>query len=896
MKLRGLEIEQFKKFDRPVRLDGIADGLNLVCGPNEMGKSTLLAAIRGALFERHRSTAAGVQEFQSGGNRTAPRVVLDFEIAGARYRIEKQFLQRPHARLTLPDGSRRDGDAAEEELQRILDFDGAKKGGVKDETLGTWGLLWVRQGQSFELPSLGEHERARSALHAALAGEVGAMTGGSRGKALPQAIQAKLRELLDGRGKPRGKYGEVLQRIEELDAELPALRGRIEALSQDLDGLARDTRELDRLDRDPAEAEERTRLVEARTRREAVLKLHADIREAEKDVELGRAAEARAGEAVEARAMLARQLDAATERATLAQDAAAQAAQAEEAATAACEIARRAVDGIEERQAASSAELRRLRRIDETSEAAARLEELRAQLARARGAHAAFLDLTRRAGEQPVTSELIDAIEAAARRHDKATATADAVATEIVFALRPEAASSVVVDGARLAEAGARLKVTTDIAIAVDGVGTIGVRPGVKNGRKLEVERREAEAALAELLARAGVETLEAARRRAKDRGQLLADAAFARRQEEREAPKGVAAVEAEVAELSGRLARALGELGIEAAPAREEARAACAAADRQAEAVEHEREAARAALAGPETAARAARDRAQASRAEAAGAMRQRDALARDLATARAAQPDDGLIDVARAARQAAEAAAARLAGLRQKDSEDLTLVDARIARYERLIEQRKERRSLLRAAVERTRARIEMSEGEGLQEKIRRKEGLRAQLEGVGQAYGREARVLQLLATVLSDAEREARERYTAPVAQRIRPYLQQLFPRAEIRLDENLAMTGLVRDGAEEEFSRLSDGTKEQIAVLARLALAELLAEQGRPASVILDDALVFSDDERMDRMFDILSAAARKTQIIVLSCRERLFGGLGAHRLALEPADRMAEAAE
>ena len=60
-----------------------------------------------------------------------------------------------------------------------------------------------------------------------------------------------------------------------------------------------------------------------------------------------------------------------------------------------------------------------------------------------------------------------------------------------------------------------------------------------------------------------------------------------------------------------------------------------------------------------------------------------------------------------------------------------------------------------------------------------------------------------------------------------------------------------------------------------------------EQGRPATVVLDDALVFSDDRRMRRMFDILNMAARNIQVIIFTCREQLFDELGARQLALQP---------
>ncbi len=55
MRLRSLEVSDFRKFDRPVRLDGLVDGINVLAEPNEFGKSTLLAAIKTVLFEKHRA-------------------------------------------------------------------------------------------------------------------------------------------------------------------------------------------------------------------------------------------------------------------------------------------------------------------------------------------------------------------------------------------------------------------------------------------------------------------------------------------------------------------------------------------------------------------------------------------------------------------------------------------------------------------------------------------------------------------------------------------------------------------------------------------------------------------------------------------------------------------------
>ena len=91
---------------------------------------------------------------------------------------------------------------------------------------------------------------------------------------------------------------------------------------------------------------------------------------------------------------------------------------------------------------------------------------------------------------------------------------------------------------------------------------------------------------------------------------------------------------------------------------------------------------------------------------------------------------------------------------------------------------------------------------------------------------------------------------------------------------------------RDRGQDEDGPFASGTQEQLAVLTRLAFAELLLAQGRPATVILDDALAFSDDLRIERMFDILMRAGQNVQILVLTCRKRLFARLGAAELTIK----------
>lgn len=108
--------------------------------------------------------------------------------------------------------------------------------------------------------------------------------------------------------------------------------------------------------------------------------------------------------------------------------------------------------------------------------------------------------------------------------------------------------------------------------------------------------------------------------------------------------------------------------------------------------------------------------------------------------------------------------------------------------------------------------------------------------------------------------------------------------LLPGAELELGDGFAIAGIKRDRPE-AFDRLSDGTQEQIAVLVRLAMGAMLAERGAAVPIILDDALVYCDDDRIQRMFDALSRAGKHQHIIVLTCRLRSFGSLGGRTLRL-----------
>lgn len=287
MKLRSVAVNQFRKFVEPTRLDGIGDGLNVLIGPNEMGKSTLLDAVSAVFLERHSSNAEQIRALQNDRNRAAPVVHVEFELQDGRYRIEKRFRKKPYARLQCPDGRRLEGGEAEHVLRERLSFETPGPKGAKPETSGIWSVLWVRQGDSWNSSAV--PAGARASLHQALEAEVGNVLGGSRGATVVSALVEQLEVLITPRQRrPRNEYGEVLDRVAAAEKELEVLRARRNESGEILDDLDRRRAELVELEsKDGVQDKELdSEIDEARTQRDEADRLEERISAAETKAEL----------------------------------------------------------------------------------------------------------------------------------------------------------------------------------------------------------------------------------------------------------------------------------------------------------------------------------------------------------------------------------------------------------------------------------------------------------------------------------------------------------------------------------------------------------------------------------------------------------------------------------
>ena len=225
MKIRAIRLKEVGRFSAPVSLEGLSGGLDVLVGPNEFGKSTILKAVNLALFEQHRSKARRLEAFRpySGG---APLVEVDFEIGGKAWRIRKQFLSSPAAELRdLQSGGITRGVDAEARMTELL-------GGA-----GHFSLLCVDQGTP--IAAMTPVETGGAAFMSAIESEVECVADGSAARFVVERVQRELALLVTSHNPPRptGAYKTALDERDRLQLERQAAERRLQSAQERLDKL-----------------------------------------------------------------------------------------------------------------------------------------------------------------------------------------------------------------------------------------------------------------------------------------------------------------------------------------------------------------------------------------------------------------------------------------------------------------------------------------------------------------------------------------------------------------------------------------------------------------------------------------------------------------------------------
>lgn len=875
LKLRRVELTGFRKFRDNMVIEGLTDGLNIVIEPNEAGKSTLLEALRAAFFVRHGTRNQLAQSYAPHGEAIGPEVNVAFEVQGDRWSISKRFLKSPSIEVSGPQG-RAQGDEAEARLHELLGSvrDSSQRGDTSSQ--GALGLLWVAQMEALEVSTPGQI--VRDTIRSTLEAEVGSIMGGPAYKRVRDRVEDQFGRYWSPGGQKRGRQKEASDRLES--AEAAALHAseryaQLERTFADLEAARARLKVVQREIADTSDAQERKQLTGSLDVARAAAQILA-TRQAESEA-IG--ANVRGLEDLDQRHRAAQlKLAAALSAVETATEQRAQHAPAVEAAK---ERLREARDAFVKAQAAHQDARTKLKAAEELAQAVRRS----VASAAARKRHAELADLedqietTKALAATLLPAKIVTGIETKERAVAEAQAVLNAGATRI--RVHGDVAG-VLIDGSP-ATVGERM-IVQDTLITFGGAELTVLPPS--GAVSAQDALTFAVAAFETALNEAGVASLAEAR---------------SRNDEARDAGGTLRTLEAKIEAITP----ADEIVGLATGP--DALKVYVAQVIEPDEAIADELPDL-AVLAEAVDTAETAQARAQGAQDGAIDALRSAEQEDLPLASAEAGAASDltnaqaefeaienrsdfaGLAAALNLAREGAAAAAVKLEeAKRDASAHDVGAIERKIT----IIDARTRAAGETRSKLEMDIARLEgTAQSEGGMGWADRNAAAQDELSAALAALERiteEANVLKLLRTTLDEARDETSAKFVGPVAKRAKRHIERLLPGCDLSFSEDLGLEAVIRGGVSEGCGDLSRGTQEQLAVLTRIAFADMLLDQGRPVSLILDDPLVYSDDARLDLMVEILSEAAERMQVILLTCRDRAFRHVPANRLTIASAN-------
>ena len=874
MKISRLRVSELRQFRQPFELRDLQPGLNLFTGANEAGKSTLVRAIRAAFFERHRSTS--VDDLRPYGDSAAtPLVELDFEIGGTPHRLLKSFLQKKRCELQI--GTRRlEGVDAEDHLAELLGFQFALKGASREEHWGIPGLLWIEQGSAQDVHGAVEHaaDHLQRALNASL-GEVAA----SGGDDVLARITAMRAELLTTTGRPKAAYSQAIEATTALAAETAELEVAAQTHRDQVDQL-RGLREAHAADaREQPWKDLRAKQMQADEALKGIADLTRSL-DAEREsqrrasglTDLLRQQLAAADQQEKALAARETALVEAAARHEQALDSERQAVRDETAIAARFEAARQAL-ALARQENNRSVLIRQFEDArDRAAEAGALMERARLEQERAAG-------LRRDALALKLEPRDLKSLREQQQRLRELDIEQAAIATRVGFQLEP--GLSLLLGEEALSGAGERL-VLQPTTLAIPGVGTLTIAPGGSDLADLAREHGQRADEHRALLQKVGLANVSEAEERDLLHQQKVAEAKAADKSLGLLVPKGLEVLRADLEAAQARQAEAGLALGqLPAAPD---------ILPPSLKVSERDFESAREAAEQVTTLLQQARQGLIAAASARQSALDERDSLQVSLDDPRR---KDNLavkrLELDRANSQEAACKVAMEAMQVRIDASRPDILRQDADRFKRSADEAERQHQARDRQILQLESILTTVGGQGRDEELAIKNMALAHAERRRDELRRRAEALDLLLGRLDTRRQALTRRLQAPLQKHLDRYLQLLFPSGRLAVNEDLTPGPLTRPraGVVEmgEFGTLSFGAREQMGVISRLAYADLLKEAGRPTLVILDDALVHSDDERLAQMKRVLFDAAQRHQVLLFTCHPANWRDMGVPMRAL-----------
>jgi hypothetical protein len=870
MKLHRLVLKNYRGIEHR-EIDFPEHGVVVISGANEIGKSSMVEALDLLLESRDRSTKKEVKQVKPTHADVGSEVTAEISTGPYRFVYHKRFHKKCETQLTVlePRREQHSGDEAHDRVQAML-----------AETVDTelWRAQRVLQSASTDAVNLSGCDALTRALDVA-AGDAAALSGTE--PLLIDRIDTEYARYFTPTGRPTGEWTAAIKALEAADAEVEQCAAAVAEVDDRVQRHATLTVELAELAQRQNEASARKTAAQAAA--DAIAALAEHVREAEL---IAAAATATSTASTAAHTERERLRTETESRTTAVAALEAEAREAAEAQAMARDVATEADAVVEQaNQSLADAQQRvetarrvvdELSRRDETQRLTARLTKIDAALRDRDGIAHELSTIT-------LTDDLLRKIEKAAAAVERAEGQLALVSVTVEFVAATDI--ELVIGDQRVSLAAGETWSTlanTATEVEVPGVVTARVMPGM-SALDVQAQYTAAQQDLAAGLAAAQVANPAAARsadQRRRElqsaRGQLTATLA------------GLCGDD-DVEQLVSRLAelRSLppfsGDITIDASTARAELdEAESGRVTAGADCETHRRVAALAMSKLTEVSTQATRlqDKLVTQRAELAVVV---DRLTQQRATIAdgklAATAANDLSAAQTAAGRAAELAEQLAAAAPEAVAAELTeAVEAAAVLHERHDE--------IARNLHEIASQLTVFGTEGRKGKLDAAEIQCEHARNEHDRVGRRARAVQLLRDVMVRHRDTTRLRYVEPYRAELQRLGRPVFgPSFEVDVDSDLCIRNRTLDGCTVPYESLSGGAKEQLGILARLAGAALVAKEDS-VPILIDDALGFTDPQRLVKMATVFNTLGERGQVIVLTCTPGRYDGIkDAQRIEL-----------
>lgn len=231
MIVKNIVLENWKKFRNPIEFE-FSDGINIIYGANESGKSTIIDSLRTSIFSKHTSKAQKVKSSVPWNSNLSPQASITFQNHGKIYKLTKRFVQ-PESILEMwtHDHWDRicDGDVADKEVVNIIGGELPRTGDTKPQNWGLGQSLWMVQGDPIINDELNQETIS------SLQSMIGASIESDNEKKVLKNIDQLYENIFTktGKQKKNSTLNEIEKEIEELNSRLNTAKNNL-AMKEEL--------------------------------------------------------------------------------------------------------------------------------------------------------------------------------------------------------------------------------------------------------------------------------------------------------------------------------------------------------------------------------------------------------------------------------------------------------------------------------------------------------------------------------------------------------------------------------------------------------------------------------------------------------------------------------------